>query len=81
MEHFCEQAKNIAGGPAALAAELTKVKRISPQAVSQWKIVPPDRALEVERVTGVSRHDLRPDVFGPAPKPRPSKAKQAEATQ
>jgi DNA-binding transcriptional regulator YdaS (Cro superfamily) len=29
--------------------------------------VPAERVLEVERVTGVSRHALRPDVFGPQP--------------
>ncbi|PZP64983.1 MAG: hypothetical protein DI604_25710, partial [Delftia acidovorans] len=32
--------------------------------VSQWKKVPAERVLEVERVTGISRHELRPDVFG-----------------
>ncbi len=26
--------------------------------------VPPDRALEVERLTGISRHELRPDIYG-----------------
>ncbi|PBC23502.1 MULTISPECIES: helix-turn-helix domain-containing protein [unclassified Mesorhizobium] len=26
-----------------------------------------DKVLDVERVTGVSRHHLRPDIFGPAP--------------
>lgn len=28
---------------------------------------PPDWVLEVERLSGVSRHELRRDVFGPAP--------------
>lgn len=26
-----------------------------------------ERAIEFERITGISRHVLRPDVFGPAP--------------
>lgn len=26
-----------------------------------------DKAIEVERITGISRHELRPDVFGPTP--------------
>lgn len=26
--------------------------------------VPVDRVLEIERITGISRHELRPDVFG-----------------
>lgn len=38
---------------------------------SRWengrRQVPAERVLEIERITGVSRHDLRPDVFGPAP--------------
>lgn len=61
MENSCEKAKDTAGGPAALAKALGGV---TPQAVSQWKKVPAERVLEVERVTGISRHELRPDVFG-----------------
>jgi DNA-binding transcriptional regulator YdaS (Cro superfamily) len=37
---------------------------ITPQAISQWDKVPAKRVLEVERITGISRHKLRPDVFG-----------------
>jgi DNA-binding transcriptional regulator YdaS (Cro superfamily) len=64
MENICEKAKVAAGGPAALAKALG---RVTPQAVSQWKKIPAERVRDVERVTGISRHDLRPDVFGPAP--------------
>jgi Bacterial toxin YdaS len=39
------------------------------QAVSQWQEVPWNRVLEVERVTGVRRHLIRPDIY-PAPVPR-----------
>lgn len=65
MTEAVERAKRIAGGPAALAKALGG---ITPQAVSQWKRVPPDRVIEVERITGISRHELRPDVFGPLQK-------------
>lgn len=58
-----ETAKQAAGGNTALAKELGG---LSPQAVSQWKRVPAERVLEVERVTGVSRHDLRPDLYPPS---------------
>lgn len=55
------------GGQAALARAIG----VSPQAVSQWvtkrRPVPPRLAIAIEAATGVSRHDLRPDVFGPAP--------------
>lgn len=36
---------------------------ITPQAIHGWRRVPADRVLEVERVTGVSRETLRPDLY------------------
>lgn len=51
------------GGTRALARELG----IDHAAVSRWDRVPPLRVLEVERITGVSRYRLRPDVYGRAP--------------
>lgn len=51
-----------AGSASALARQL----RVTPSAVLQWQDVPARRVLEVERFTGVSRHALRPDIFGPA---------------
>jgi DNA-binding transcriptional regulator YdaS (Cro superfamily) len=50
----------------AVASELG----VTPAMWSRWenghRQIPAERVLEVERVTGISRHDLRPDVFGPA---------------
>lgn len=40
---------------------------ITPGAVSQWQEVPADKVLDVERITGISRHRLNPKVFGPKP--------------
>jgi len=48
-----------AGGSAKLARALG----VKPQAVWQWTICPPLRVLDVEAVTGVSRHELRPDLY------------------
>ena len=64
MENICSKAIGEAGGPAKLAAALGN---LSPQAISQWKRVPADRVIAVEKISGVSRHELRPDIFGPAP--------------
>lgn len=43
-------------------AELFGVK---PPAVSKWerKRIPAERVLEVERLTGIPRHRLRPDLY------------------
>ena len=48
-----------AGGVSALA-ELIGVTK---GAVSQWDVCPPARVLDVERITGISRGDLRPDWY------------------
>ena len=56
-----EKAIEAAGNAASLARRLG----INPQAISQWDKVPPLRVLEVERCTGVPRHELRPDIYPP----------------
>ena len=35
--------------------------------LNEAKQLPAEHVLTVERETGISRHDLRPDVYGPAP--------------
>ena len=50
--------------------ELARRLNITPQAVSRWfrlGRVPVLRVPEIEAVFGISRHDLRPDFFGPKP--------------
>lgn len=58
-----EKVKAKAGGNTVLARELG----ITPQAVAQWRVIPAERVLDIERITGVSRHEQRPDVFGSVP--------------
>lgn len=70
QELALKEALKIVGGGAAVAKRLG----ISPQAVCQWRVAPPGRVLMIERITEdpetgkpqVTRHDLRPDIFGPA---------------
>lgn len=64
------------------ATKLGRALGISHQAILKWPKVPATRVLEVERLTGVSRHALRPDVFGPLPSSsdrHPSAVSQAGA--
>ena len=67
------QAIEKAGGPAALGAELG----IRSQAISQWDRAPVNRVLEIERITGVSRHKLRPDIYPIGRPPRASKVTES----
>lgn len=40
---------------------------ISHAAVATWRKVPAERVPEVARITGYSRHQLRPDLWEPDP--------------
>lgn len=56
------KAVEVAGGQTALALRIGKTQGH----VSQWLhrgYVPPEMVLPIERETGVSRHDLRPDLY------------------
>ncbi|MBK8132622.1 MAG: helix-turn-helix domain-containing protein [Gammaproteobacteria bacterium] len=61
-------------------AELSRRLKITKHAVGKWRKrgrVPAERVLAVERETGISRHDLRPDLYprdppGPPQQPPPS---------
>lgn len=43
--------------------KLSEALGLSRGAVSQWTRVPAERVLEVERVTGIPREILRPDIY------------------
>jgi len=60
--HILMHAAQKVGGLACLAAELG----IARQAIYQWSRIPVARVADVERITGVSRNELRPDIFGDA---------------
>lgn len=51
---------------------------LSPQAVSQWDKVPVNRVLRLEALTGISRHKIRPDIYGKEPS---TKTKRVETAQ
>jgi DNA-binding transcriptional regulator YdaS (Cro superfamily) len=52
------------GGAAALARRLG----ISRNAVSDWRSkqrVPVERVLDIEKLTGIPRYEIRPDIYPP----------------
>jgi len=61
------EAVNAVGGQVVLA----KILDVNPSLISQWVTgrlkVAARHCLAIKAATGVSRHDLRPDVFGPVP--------------
>ena len=45
---------------------LAKALGLPRQNVFQWRRIPAEWVVPVERVTGIPRAELRPDIFGPA---------------
>lgn len=67
-----KRAAKAAGGQSALARSL----KVTPQAVQKMCAtgrVPAERVLEIEKLTGVHRSELRPDLYPPRVK-RPQAA-------
>lgn len=50
-----------------MRVRIARACEITPGAVNQWDKVPAERVLIVEEVMGVSRYELRPDIYGAAP--------------
>ncbi|MFN7185967.1 MAG: transcriptional regulator [Pseudomonadota bacterium] len=59
MTDFQTLIKQERGAKSRLARELG----VTPGAVNQWRRVPAERVVEVERITGIPREQLRPDLF------------------
>lgn len=66
MENALAKAVEVAGGQSALAAKLgVKQGHIWYWLNKHPNGVPAEYVLPIERETGVSRHDLRPDIYPP----------------
>jgi hypothetical protein len=63
MIDLVEQGARKVGGLGKLAAGLG----ISHQSFYSWKLIPPGRVLDFERLTGIARHVQRPDLYGSLP--------------
>lgn len=72
MKEAFERAISLAGGQSAMARKLsTPEQTITQQRLWHWLKVkgacPAELVLRVEQITAISRHELRPDVFGAGP--------------
>lgn len=52
--------------------DLARSVGVDKATATRWaqKRIPAERVQDIERITGISRHDLRPDIYGPAPQPQ-----------
>jgi DNA-binding transcriptional regulator YdaS (Cro superfamily) len=67
MSHAIAHACDSVGGHAALARAIGRPEETVSDWASRNSLVDPELVVEIERITGVSRHDLRPDlsrIFG-----------------
>src|ERR1700693_36269 len=71
MNRALQLAVKKAGGFRPLARRL-RIKHHS--VILQWKRVPPNRAISIEKIYGISKSDLRPDLW---PKPKAPKPQGA----
>ena len=44
-------------------SELARQLGIRHPALYKWRQVPAERVLKLEQITGISRHDIRPDIY------------------
>jgi len=70
-----QRAIRLAGGSKVLGEALG----ITRQAVEDWDVVPSKRVLTVEALSGVSRYELRPDIYGSEPRPTPRRRAEGNA--
>lgn len=52
-------------------AELGRLMGISRNAFYRWREVPPKRVLQLEKISGISRHEMRPDLYPPDERKNP----------
>jgi DNA-binding transcriptional regulator YdaS (Cro superfamily) len=64
--------------PAALGgvSRVAELLQLPYQTVAAWKRrgIPPERVIAVENATGVSRHEIRPDIYPPPAAPDHARA-------
>lgn len=70
METTCSPVDKAIEALGGLTKTATALGIDNPSVIANWRTrrrIPAERTLEVEALTGISRHELRPDIFGAAP--------------
>lgn len=77
MQRAVDEAARRAGS----LSQLAKCLGVTRQALQQWRRngVPPDRVLALEELSGVSRYEQRPDVYGEGPPKRTGRREVSRA--
>ena len=57
--------QQIFDGERGLRIKVARALGVTHGAISQWRHVPATRVLAVEKITGIPRHRLRPDLYPP----------------
>lgn len=63
------RAAKLVGGKRPNISKLARLLGAPRTALYSWRAVPPSYVLKLEKLTGgkITRHKIRPDVFGPKP--------------
>ena len=62
LSEVMDETRNLLRRERGMITKIAAGLGITHGAVSQWKVVPSDRVVEIERITGIPRHELRPDL-------------------
>lgn len=74
-DRVCTLAIELGGGVVKLAKQL----RVTRGAVSQWRRVPQHHVFAVEALTGITRYELRPDIYGEPPRRAPRRSRSSQS--
>lgn len=67
MDTPCSSVDRVISALGGLSKAASALEIDNPSVVANWRTrgrIPAERVLDVERITGISRHELRPDIFG-----------------
>lgn len=69
FERIYDAVAKATGSKRGAQKEFARLMDVRPQSIVKWETrgIPANRVLRVEAVTGISRHELRPDIFGEQP--------------